>query len=369
MMFGGEAPSYVCWGHNNRSAMIRVPMYKPLKGQSTRIELRTVDAACNPYLAFAVVLAAGMKGIEEDLELPREAEDDVWSLTERERTSLGIEPLPKSLNEAIEIAERSELLAETLGEHVFDFFLRNKRAEWDEYRGQVSAFERDRMLPVSVTGRTMAVYSPDRVNRLRLVLAIVVAVAVLAARPRGVHPGRRRRPRAPASSRWSSPALLLGSSGLPRSGCCPSAGRPAKVATIVDRRAVPAARGIGLAGTWLAFLLPLLGLGLLFLALIPDEPEARDRADPGRPARGRATRRTCSATGSRRPAARSTSAARTPATRCPTLDGYDGLLVLGGAMGANDDDAARLARPGQGADPGRRRRAGADPRASASATS
>ena len=148
MMFGGEAPSYVCWGHNNRSAMIRVPMYKPLKGQSTRIELRTVDAACNPYLAFAVTLAAGMKGIEQGLDLPREAEDDVWSLTERERTSLGIEPLPKSLNEAIEIAESSELLAETLGEHVFDFFLRNKRAEWDQYRGQVSAFERDMMLPV-----------------------------------------------------------------------------------------------------------------------------------------------------------------------------------------------------------------------------
>jgi glutamine synthetase len=148
MMFGGEAPSYVCWGHNNRSAMIRVPMYKPLKGQSTRIELRTVDAACNPYLAFAAVLAAGMKGIEDGLELPREAEDDVWQLTDRERSSLGIEPLPKNLNEAIVIAERSELLAETLGEHVFDFFLRNKRAEWDEYRGQVSAFERDRMLPV-----------------------------------------------------------------------------------------------------------------------------------------------------------------------------------------------------------------------------
>jgi glutamine synthetase len=148
MMFGGEAPSYVCWGHNNRSAMIRVPMYKPLKGQSTRIELRTVDAACNPYLAFAVTLAAGMRGIDQALDLPREAEDDVWSLSERERTSLGIEPLPKSLNEAIEIAERSELLAETLGEHVFDFFLRNKRQEWDEYRGQVSAFERDRMLPV-----------------------------------------------------------------------------------------------------------------------------------------------------------------------------------------------------------------------------
>jgi glutamine synthetase len=148
MMFGSEAPSYICWGHNNRSAMIRVPMYKPLKGQSTRIELRTLDAACNPYLAYAVVLAAGMKGIEEGYELPREAEDDVWSLTERERKSLGIEPLPRSLHDAIDIAETSELLAETLGEQVFDFFLRNKRAEWDDYRGQVSAFERDHMLPV-----------------------------------------------------------------------------------------------------------------------------------------------------------------------------------------------------------------------------
>jgi len=145
---GGEAPSYICWGHNNRSAMIRVPMYKPNKGQSTRIELRTIDAACNPYLAFAVTLAAGMKGIEKGYDLPREAEDDVWSLTERERKSLGIEPLPKSLYDAIGIAENSELLAETLGEHVYDFFLRNKRREWEEYRGQVSAFERDRMLPV-----------------------------------------------------------------------------------------------------------------------------------------------------------------------------------------------------------------------------
>jgi glutamine synthetase len=94
------------------------------------------------------VLAAGMRGIDEGYDLPREAEDDMWSLTERERKSLGIEPLPKSLYDAIGIAESSELLAETLGEHVFDFFLRNKRAEWEEYRGQVSAFERDRMLPV-----------------------------------------------------------------------------------------------------------------------------------------------------------------------------------------------------------------------------
>ena len=145
---GGEAPSYICWGHNNRSAMVRVPMYKPNKGVSTRVELRTIDAAANPYLAYAVILAAGLKGIDEGYELPREAEDDVWSLTDRERRSLGIQPLPRNLNEAIAVAEDSELLAETLGEHVFDFFLRNKRAEWEEYRTQVSSFERDQMLPV-----------------------------------------------------------------------------------------------------------------------------------------------------------------------------------------------------------------------------
>ena len=120
---GGEAPSYICWGHNNRSAMIRVPMYKPNKGQSTRIELRTIDSACNPYLAFAVILAAGMKGIEEGYDLPPEAEDDVWSLNDRERKSLGIDPLPKTLR-GDRSAENSELLAETLGEHVYDFFLR-----------------------------------------------------------------------------------------------------------------------------------------------------------------------------------------------------------------------------------------------------
>lgn len=145
---GGEAPPFICWGHNNRSAMVRVPMYKPNKGQSTRIELRTIDAACNPYLAFAVTLAAGMKGIEEGYELPREAEDDVWSLSDRERRALGIDPLPRSLDDAIAIAEGSELLADTLGEHVFEFFLRNKRAEWNDYSRQVSVFERDTMLPV-----------------------------------------------------------------------------------------------------------------------------------------------------------------------------------------------------------------------------
>jgi glutamine synthetase len=144
---GGEAPAYVCWGHNNRSAMVRVPMYKPQKGQSTRIEVRTLDSACNPYLAFAVLLAAGLKGVEENYDLPTGAEDDVWSLTEAERRAMGIDPLPQNLAEAIAVMERSELVAETLGEQVFDFFLRNKRSEWNDYRNQVTAFELARYLP------------------------------------------------------------------------------------------------------------------------------------------------------------------------------------------------------------------------------
>ncbi|HWL98138.1 MAG TPA: glutamine synthetase family protein [Nocardioidaceae bacterium] len=148
MAAGGEAPSYICWGHNNRSALVRVPMYKPSKGQSTRIELRSIDTACNPYLAFAVMLAAGMKGIEEDYPLPSGAEDDVWGLTDRERRAMGIEPLPKNLDDAIGLMENSELVAETLGEQVFDFFLRNKRQEFDDYRRQVTQFEKERMLPV-----------------------------------------------------------------------------------------------------------------------------------------------------------------------------------------------------------------------------
>jgi glutamine synthetase len=145
---GGEAPAWVCWGHNNRSALVRVPMYKPTKGQSTRIELRSPDSACNPYLAFALVLAAGLKGVEQGYELPPGAEDDVWALTDTERRALGIQALPTSLAEAIHVMEGSELAAETLGEGVFDYFLRNKRAEWADYRRQVTPFELDRYLPV-----------------------------------------------------------------------------------------------------------------------------------------------------------------------------------------------------------------------------
>ncbi len=142
-----EAPTYVCWGHANRSALVRVPMYKPGKANSTRIEIRSPDSATNPYLAFAVLLGAGMKGIEEGYELPPGAEDDVWSLTDMERQALGYEELPANLNDALKVMENSELVAEVLGEHVFDFFLRNKREEWIEYRAEVSPFELRRYLP------------------------------------------------------------------------------------------------------------------------------------------------------------------------------------------------------------------------------
>lgn len=145
---GAEAPSYVCWGHNNRSALVRVPLYSPGKSSSTRVEYRALDSAANPYLAFAVLLAAGLKGITEGYELPEGAEDDVWELTATERRILGIEPLPASLADAIKAMENSELLAETLGEHVFDFVLRDKRAEWQAYRAQVTPYELERYLPL-----------------------------------------------------------------------------------------------------------------------------------------------------------------------------------------------------------------------------
>lgn len=138
---GGEAPSYVCWGHNNRSALIRVPMYKPGKGQSARVEYRALDSAANPYLSYAILLAAGLKGIEEEYELPEEAEDNVWDLSDAERRALGIAPLPTNLQDALSVMESSELVAETLGESVFEYFLRNKRREWTQYEAQVTPAE------------------------------------------------------------------------------------------------------------------------------------------------------------------------------------------------------------------------------------
>jgi glutamine synthetase len=142
----GEAPIFVAWGHSNRSALVRVPMYKPRKGASTRIEYRAPDPACNPYLAFALILSAGLKGIEEDYEVPDESEDNTYELTAAERAAGGIERLPSSLGEALKIMESSELVAETLGEHLFSYFLANKRREWDEYSAHVTGFELDRYL-------------------------------------------------------------------------------------------------------------------------------------------------------------------------------------------------------------------------------
>lgn len=139
---GGEAPSYVCWGHNNRSALVRVPLYKPDKGKSARIEYRGMDSAANPYLAIACLIAAGLAGIEGKYELPDEAEDDVWQLTDFERKALGISALPHSLKDAIESLRESDLVAETLGEEAFDFVIRDKNQEWRQYRAQVTPWER-----------------------------------------------------------------------------------------------------------------------------------------------------------------------------------------------------------------------------------
>lgn len=123
-------------------------MYKPGKTGSARVEVRSIDSGANPYLTYAVLVAAGLKGIEEGYELPAGADDDVWALSDAERRAMGIEPLPQNLGEAIALMERSELVAETLGEHVFDFFLRNKKQEWEEYRSEVTAFELRKSLPV-----------------------------------------------------------------------------------------------------------------------------------------------------------------------------------------------------------------------------
>lgn len=147
-MWGGdEAPSYVCWGHNNRSALVRVPMHKPGKGQSVRVEYRGIDSSANPYLAYAVILAAGLKGIEEGYDLPSETEDDVWALTEGERRAMSIGALPTSLKRAVAAMSDSDLVADTLGEDAFEYFMRNKRREYRAYDAQVTAFELSQFFP------------------------------------------------------------------------------------------------------------------------------------------------------------------------------------------------------------------------------
>jgi glutamine synthetase len=145
---GYEAPVYICWARRNRSTLVRVPMYKPGKEEATRIEFRSPDPAVNPYLAFSVMLAAGLEGIEKGYSLSEPVERDVYHLSVEERKKLGIESLPGSLIEAIEIAERSELLYRTLGEHIFTNFIKSKKIEWDEYRQSVHPYEIEKYLPI-----------------------------------------------------------------------------------------------------------------------------------------------------------------------------------------------------------------------------
>jgi len=145
---GYEAPVYITWAHRNRSNMVRVPMYKPGKEMATRIEFRAPDPACNPYLAFAVLINAGLSGIDNKYPIPDPIDADVYSMSAEEREKLGIESLPGSLNEAIEVMESSDLVRQALGDHIFEKFIQNKKIEWDAYRSQVHAYELDRYLTV-----------------------------------------------------------------------------------------------------------------------------------------------------------------------------------------------------------------------------
>ncbi|UCH33697.1 MAG: type I glutamate--ammonia ligase [Armatimonadota bacterium] len=145
---GYEAPVYLSWAQRNRSDLIRVPVYKPGRERATRIEFRSPDPACNPYLAFAAMLTAGLDGIENKCECPPPVEENVYEMTEQERAKRGIESLPEDLGHAIELAEGSDVLRGALGDHIFDNFIANKKIEWQEYRAQVHGYELDRYLPI-----------------------------------------------------------------------------------------------------------------------------------------------------------------------------------------------------------------------------
>ena len=148
LVAGFDAPIYISWARNNQSSLVRVPSVKKGKPSSVRVEYRAADAACNPYLALSVILAAGLAGIREGYELPPEVAADVKRLTAAERAAAGAKRLPETLSEALDLLEQSDLVVEALGEHVFDWFLRNKRAEWDRYQHHVSHFELDTYLPI-----------------------------------------------------------------------------------------------------------------------------------------------------------------------------------------------------------------------------
>jgi len=145
---GYEAPVYLSWARRNRSDLIRVPEYRPGREKSTRIEFRSPDPACNPYLTFSVMLVAGLEGIEKGYEVPEPVEANVYEMTEGERQKRGIDTLPASLLEAILLTEKSELVRKALGDHVFSAFIQNKKIEWDQYRTQVTEYELKKYLPI-----------------------------------------------------------------------------------------------------------------------------------------------------------------------------------------------------------------------------
>jgi glutamine synthetase len=146
LVVGYEAPIYKAWARNNRSVIVNVPPIKRGEAESARLEFRAPDPACNPYLAFSVILAAGLKGVEEGYDLPAEVSANLYQLTAEEHMAEGIDTLPQSLSEALDVMEGSELMAKALGEHVFEWFIRNKRKEWMEYKTHVTQFELDRYL-------------------------------------------------------------------------------------------------------------------------------------------------------------------------------------------------------------------------------
>ena len=145
---GYEAPAYLSWARRNRADLIRIPEYKPGKENATRIEFRSPDPACNPYLAFSVMLAAGLEGIEKGYEVPEPVEENVYEMSDEERQRKGIGTLPASLWEAVQLTKKSEVVRRALGDHVFDAFIKNKRIEWDQYRTQVTDYELKRYLPI-----------------------------------------------------------------------------------------------------------------------------------------------------------------------------------------------------------------------------
>ncbi len=145
---GYEAPVYISWARRNRSTLLRIPMYRPGKGEATRVEFRSPDPACNPYLAFSLMLGSGLNGIKQGYELPEPVEEDVYDMSIDERAKRGIESLPGSLIESIALMEKSDLAKRVLGEHVFYKFIDNKKIEWDQYRKQVTDYEIKKYLPI-----------------------------------------------------------------------------------------------------------------------------------------------------------------------------------------------------------------------------